>query len=71
MRWATPAQWYRSSMPVYWMYSRRDERWRDVSSCNKGVNRDATVSCVVATRILLCINLQDGMDDGGVSCAWG
>ena len=37
----------------------------------KGVNRDATVSCVVAIRILLCIHLQDGVDDGGVSCAWG
>ena len=71
MRWATPAQWYRSSMPVCWMYNRRDKRWRDVSSCIKGVNRDATVFYVVAIRILLYIQLQDGMADVGVGCAWG
>ena len=23
---------------VCWMYNRRDKRWRDVSSCTKGVN---------------------------------
>ena len=44
MRWATPAQWYRSSMPVCWKYNRRDERWRDVNSCTKGLNREATVA---------------------------
>ena len=70
MRLTTPAQWYWSSMPVCWMYNRRNERWRDVGGCTKGVNRDATISCVVAFRILLCIHLQDGMADGGVSCAW-
>ena len=58
-------------MPVYYMYNRRDKRLRDVSSCTKGVNRDATVCCMVAIRILLCVQLQDGMADGGDSCAWG
>ena len=56
-------------MPVCRMYNRRDKGWRDVSSCTKGVNRDATVCCVVAIKILLCIQLQDGMTDGGVNCA--
>ena len=71
MRWATPAQWYRRSMPVRWIFNRRDKTWRDVSSCTKGVNGDATVCCVVAIRIVLYIQLQDGMADDGVSCAWG
>ena len=38
---------------------------------DKGVNRDATVSCVVAIWIMLCTHLQGGMADGRVSCAWG
>ena len=69
MRWATPAQWHWSSMPVCWIYNRRDKGWCDVSSCTKGVNRDATSCCVVAIWIM-CTHLQDGMADSGVSCAW-
>ena len=71
MRWATSTQWYRSSMPVCLMYNRHDKKWRDVSNCTKGVNRDATSCCVVAIWIMLCNHLQDGMADIGVSCSWG